>query len=113
MDLFYVNKVAINIFHNPVQKDRAKYVEIDCHFIKQQMESKEIWLNHVKSEEQIAYIVMKKVGSKSLSSSLVKLGIKDIYAPTWGGVWVSDFIETLWKIMWLLRGDHGVLTENQ
>lgn len=34
MNLYYDNKVAINITHDPVQHDRTKHVEVDRHFIK-------------------------------------------------------------------------------
>jgi hypothetical protein len=39
MDLFYDNKATIDISHNPVQHDRTKHVEIDRHFIKQNLEA--------------------------------------------------------------------------
>lgn len=30
----YCDKLAISITHNPVQRDRAKHIEIDGHFIR-------------------------------------------------------------------------------
>ena len=35
MKVFYDNKAAIAIVHNPVLHDRAKHVEVDKHFIKE------------------------------------------------------------------------------
>jgi hypothetical protein len=82
MDLFYDNKTAIDISHNPVQHDRTKHVEVDRHFIKQNLESKIIRFPFIKSEDQLADVLTKAVSSKNFYNSLDKLGIKDLYVPT-------------------------------
>ena len=64
MKLFCDNKVACNIAHNLVQHDRTKHVEIDRHFIKEQLEAKIIEVPHVRSEDQLTYILTKAVSNK-------------------------------------------------
>ncbi|KAL5762294.1 hypothetical protein ACOSP7_018558 [Xanthoceras sorbifolium] len=82
MNLFSDNKAAIDISHNPVQHDRTKHVEVDRHFIKQNLEGKIIQFHFVKSEDQLANILTKAVSSKNFYNSLDKLCIRNIYAPT-------------------------------
>jgi len=82
MDLFCDNKAAIDISHNPIQHDRTKHVEVDRHFIKQNLETKVVRFPFVKYEDQLADVLTKAVCSKSFYNSLDKLGIKDLYAPT-------------------------------
>ena len=48
------NKTAIEIAHNLVQHDRTKHVEIDRHFIKENLDRKIIQLSFVRSEDQLA-----------------------------------------------------------
>jgi len=40
MNLFCDNKAAIDISQNPIQHDRTKHVEIDQHFVKQNLKKK-------------------------------------------------------------------------
>ena len=95
MNLLCDNKATIDVAHNPVQYDRTKHVEVDQHFIKQNLEAKIIRFPFVKSEDQLADILTKAVCSKVFHNSLDKLGISNIYAPTWGGVDMSCIILTL------------------
>ena len=95
MNLLCDNKAAIDIAHNPIQHDLTKHVEVDRHFIKQNLEAKIIQFPFDKSEDQLADILTKAMCSKIFHNSLDKLGISNIYAPTWGGVDMSCIILTL------------------
>ena len=82
MNLFCENKAAIDISHNPIQHDRTKHVEVDRHFIKENLEEKIIQFPFVKSEDQLADILTKAISSRNFNDSLEKLGVIDIYTPT-------------------------------
>ena len=70
MDLFCDNKVAIAISQDLVQHDRTKHVEMDRHFIKENLKAKIIRFSFVKSEDQLADILTKAVSSKEFHNSL-------------------------------------------
>jgi hypothetical protein len=80
MEIFGDNKVAIAISHDPVQHDRTKHVEVDQHFIKENLERKIIRFSFMKSEDQLADILTKAVSSKEFYNSLNKLCMRDLYA---------------------------------
>ena len=82
MKLYCDNKAAISIAHNPVQHDRTKHVEVDRHFIKEKVESKEVCLNYVPTKHQLADVLTKGLDRGSYENLVSKLGMHDIYSPT-------------------------------
>ena len=82
MNLYCDNNVAIAIFQNTIQHDRTKHIEIDQHFIKQNLEDGVICFPLVRSEDQLADMLTKVVSNKKFCNSLNKLGIEDIFTPT-------------------------------
>jgi hypothetical protein len=64
MNLYYNNKAAIEISHNPVQHDRTKHIKVARHFIKQNLE-RVINFPFVRSENQLTDIIAKAVSSKN------------------------------------------------
>uniref|UniRef100_A0A6N2MRA1 Integrase catalytic domain-containing protein n=1 Tax=Salix viminalis TaxID=40686 RepID=A0A6N2MRA1_SALVM len=82
MDLHCDNKAAIEIAHNPVQHDRTKHVEVDWHFIKENLDQKIIQFPFVWSEDQLADILTKTVSGRVFYDAISKMGMINIYAPS-------------------------------
>ena len=75
--LYCDNKAAISISENPVQHDRTKHVEVDRHFIKENIEGGIVELPFVRSEDQLADILTKAVNKRFFENVLCKLSIGD------------------------------------
>ena len=73
-------------------------MEVDKLFIKEKLDEKIVELPKIRSEDQLTNILTKVISSRVFSKFLVKLGMWDIYAPTWGGVlqyWIVSNIELI------------------
>ena len=81
MKLCCDNQSNISIARKPVQHDRTKHVEIDHHFIKKKLESKEVCMLFVTSANQIAGALTKGLPIKRFEELISKLGMIDIHSP--------------------------------
>lgn len=81
MKLYCDNKPAINITHNQVQQDDTKHVEVNQHFIKENLDSELICTPYVSIGRQLADILTKGLPSHSFQTISSKLGMKNIYSP--------------------------------
>ena len=80
-ELFCDNKSAIMLASNFVLHERSKHIEVDIHFISKKVWSGIIIPSFVPSSEQITDVFTKPVGHSLLQSSIVKLGLINIFAP--------------------------------
>ena len=80
--LFCDNKSALMLASDSVLHERTKHIEVDVHFIREKVRSGIIVPEFVPSTDQTADMFTKSVGPSLLKSSLVKLGLIDIFSPT-------------------------------
>ena len=85
MKLYYDNKSA-NIAHNPIQHDKTKHIEVDRHFIKENLKEGVVCMSYVPSEHQLADIQTKWLNNSMFHDLVFKLGMEDIYSSALRGV---------------------------
>ncbi|KAK4377714.1 hypothetical protein RND71_004010 [Anisodus tanguticus] len=73
------SKSAIQIATTPVFHEHTKFIDIDCHFIRENVQLKLVQLFYLASSEQHADILTKALTHMQHGYLLSKLGIKNIF----------------------------------
>ena len=70
------NQSAIKLAHNLVYHARRKHIELQHHFIRENIESKEIELIYCNTSDNVAHIFTKLVGKIHFEVLRKKLGVE-------------------------------------
>ncbi len=72
------NISSILLANNPVYHARTKHIEVHYHFIKEKVLTKEIDLIYVSTENQVADIFTKALGTDKLKNFRKMLGVLEV-----------------------------------
>lgn len=78
LKIYFDNKAAINISHNPVHHDQKKHVEVDRHFIKEKIEVGILFISYVSTQDQADDILTKVLPRKEFKRQVNKLGMLNL-----------------------------------
>ena len=80
MKLICDNQVALHISSNSVFHEKTNHIDVDCHFIKENIALGCMTISFVNSNDQLADIFTKSLRGPRIKYICDKLGAFDLYA---------------------------------
>ena len=76
------NQATLHIASNLIFHERTKYIEVDCHFIREKIASRCMITCFVNSSDQLENFFTKSLKGPKIKYICNKLSAYDLYAPT-------------------------------